>query len=90
MSCKIKKQATVEENLSGHIFAGEFMYFTDAPVFRPCGNQQLFPVVMEKAYIEAERQYLNLTEGGTWIYIEFTGYMVAKKMRKGHRLACIR
>jgi hypothetical protein len=83
MSCKTQKQAAIEGNAERQVFAGEFMYFADAPVFRPCGHQQIYPVVMDKAYIEAERQYLNMTEGGTWVYITFSGIIVEKKNEEG-------
>ena len=83
-SCRVKKQNAAEENASiRQTYAGEFMYFADAPVFRLCGEQKAFPVVMEKAYIDAERQYLKQTEGGTWVYTEFTGEVVQKKNEDG-------
>lgn len=83
-SCRVKKQVAAEEKAAlRQTYAGEFMYFADAPVFRLCGEQKVFPVVMEKAYINAERQYLKQTEGGTWVYTEFTGEVVQKKNEDG-------
>ena len=82
--CRIKKQVAAEEEAMGrHTYAGEFMYFADAPVFRLCGEQKALPVVMEKAYIEAERQYLKQTDGGTWVYTEFAGDVVQTKNEDG-------
>ena len=38
---------------------GEFTYFADAALFRECMTGQVMPVVMEGAYIELERAYLE-------------------------------
>ncbi|MGY6548695.1 MAG: META domain-containing protein [Roseinatronobacter sp.] len=38
---------------------GEFVYFADAALFTECFTGQRFPVLMEDAYIDAERAYLD-------------------------------
>jgi hypothetical protein len=85
VQCKTKKPLVndaFDVRTSQH-FNGEFLYFADAPVFRSCENQKVLPVMKDKDYIEAERKYMFMAEGGTWLYTEFTGGIILHKNEEG-------
>lgn len=85
VKCNTKKPLVNDavDITTGQHFKGEFLYFADAPVFRSCENLKVLPVVKDKAYIEAERKYLSMTEGGNWLYSEFTGDIILHKNEEG-------
>lgn len=85
--CKTKKNlpVTTEPALFESGISGEFMYFADAPVFRLCNEQKIYPVAMEKAYIEVEKMYLQKVEGGTWIYVVVKGDFEEKINEEGQK-----
>lgn len=85
--CKPKKNlpVTTEQTLFESGIVGEFMYFADAPVFRLCNEQKIYPVAMEKAYIDVEKMYLQKVEGGTWIYVVVQGDFEEKINEEGQK-----
>ncbi|MBK6785955.1 MAG: hypothetical protein IPG79_21070 [Saprospiraceae bacterium] len=50
-------------------YEGYFMYMADAAVFTPCGGEKPIRVSMEKEYIKVEKKYLQMVDGGTWVYL---------------------
>ena len=51
--------ATAAKKPSGTRLAGMFRYLADAPLFRDCRSNKVFPVAMVGDYKELERAYLN-------------------------------
>jgi hypothetical protein len=54
-------------------YEGYFMYMADAAVFKSCGSEKPVRVAAEKEYIQVERKYLQIAEGGIWVYLAFKG-----------------
>lgn len=65
------------------VTGGDFNYFADAATFRPCGEGKVYPVSHDGAYLELERKYLKLKEGGQWLYVEVLGHFEKQKNAEG-------
>lgn len=65
------------------VTGGDFNYFADAATFRPCGEGKVYPVSHDGAYLELERKYLKLKEGGQWLYVEVLGQFEKQKNAEG-------
>lgn len=84
-SCS-KKRVEVFEDKSGNpkaVTGGDFKYFADAAVFRPCGQKKVFPVSHDGEYIDLEKKYLKKKEGGEWLYTEVLGRFENQKNMEG-------
>ncbi len=59
--------------------AGMFLYMADAPLFRDCRSNRVFPVAMEGAYKELESAYLNSgIEPGAELMVDIEGRFLAR------------
>jgi uncharacterized lipoprotein YbaY/heat shock protein HslJ len=66
--------------------AGMFRYLADAPLFRDCRTNKVYPVAMEGAYIELERAYLNSgIEGGEELMVNLDGRFLERSAMEGNR-----
>jgi len=64
--------------------AGMFRYMADAPLFRDCRTNRVYPVAMEGAYIELERAYLNSgIEGGGELMVNLDGRFLERPAMEG-------
>jgi len=58
---------------------GMFRYMADAPLFRDCRNNKVYPVSMEGKYIDLERAYLNSgIESGEEILVRLEGRLLER------------
>ena len=65
-------------------YEGYFMYMADAAVFKSCGSEKPVRVAAEKEYIQVERKYLQIAEGGTWVYLVFKGRLQKLQNEEGN------
>ncbi len=68
-------------------YEGYFMYMADAAVFKSCGSEKPVRVAAEKEYIQVERKYLQIAEGGTWVYLVFKGRLQNMANEEGKNVA---
>lgn len=65
---------------SGKIFSGEFAYMADAAYFINCSTGNRYSVLMQEAFPELEKAYLNLVkdEAGKRVYVVIEGELNRK------------
>ncbi len=63
---------------------GMFVYMADANMFFPCDGSARLPIASSPVYLELEKNYLALVDGGTKIFVEVTGEIKASKSVEGN------
>lgn len=74
--CLIEKDNVIIHQSCHEIqnYEGTFSYMADANMFVSCDGALRMPVEMEGDYLELERAYGQLVEGGTSVYVRMQGY----------------
>ncbi|MBK6364681.1 MAG: hypothetical protein IPL63_01450 [Saprospiraceae bacterium] len=82
--CSPVKNAKTNDKNDLTKYEGYFMYMADAAVFKSCGSEKPVRVAAEKEYIQVERKYLQIAEGGTWVYLVFKGRLQKLQNEEGN------
>lgn len=85
--CSPVKNAKTNDKNDLTKYEGYFMYMADAAVFKSCGSEKPVRVAAEKEYIQVERKYLQIAEGGTWVYLVFKGRLQNMTNEEGKNVA---
>ena len=64
---------------------GMFMYLADANIFYPCDGSSPLKISMNGAYLELEKEYLSMVDGGTKIFIDAQGYIKKSNSEEGKK-----
>jgi copper homeostasis protein (lipoprotein) len=59
----LRRQPTLDPIDQSAEWVGDFVYFADAANFTECGTGRMYPVAMERGYIDLERAYLDVAPG---------------------------
>ncbi|MFZ1705867.1 MAG: hypothetical protein WAT79_16090 [Saprospiraceae bacterium] len=70
-------------------YEGYFMYMADAAVFKACNTETVLRVEHQYDYLEVEKKYLALVEGGTWVFIHFEGEKTSQINEDGRQIHSI-